>query len=89
MTGGSTLLAFEIKDGKSAAFEMLNKLELILISNNLGDARSLVTHPSTTTHKSLSDEDRVEVGITDGTIRLSVGLEHCDDLIRDLDGALI
>lgn len=88
MTGGSTLLAFEVEGGKSTAFEMLNKLSLILISNNLGDARSLVTHPSTTTHKSLSDEDREEVGITDGTIRLSVGLEHCDDLISDLDNAL-
>ncbi|MEO0327606.1 MAG: O-succinylhomoserine sulfhydrylase [Pseudomonadota bacterium] len=89
MSGGSTLVAFELDGGKSRAFEFLNKLELILISNNLGDAKSLVTHPTTTTHRNLSNEDRAQVGIKDGTVRLSVGLENCDDLIADLDRALL
>jgi len=88
MSEGSTMLAFEIKGGKRNAFEFLNRLELILLSNNLGDAKSLITHPSTTTHKDLSDEDCVEVGITQGMLRLSVGLENVDDLSIDLDRAL-
>ena len=88
MTGGSTLLAFEIEGGKSKAFEFLNRLSLILISNNLGDAKSLITHPSTTTHRNLADDEREEVGITDGTLRLSVGLEHAEDLISDIEQAL-
>ena len=75
MTGGSTLVTFEVKGGKQAAFDFINRLEVIKISNNLGDAKSLVTHPATTTHRNLSDEDRVEVGITGETVRLSVGLE--------------
>lgn len=88
MKAGSTLLAFEVNGGKAGAFEFLNALELILISNNLGDSRSLATHPATTTHRNLSFEERDEVGITEGIIRLSVGLENCDDLLRDLDHAL-
>ncbi len=88
MSGGSTLVAFEVKGGKKAAFKFSNALEVILISNNLGDAKSLITHPTTTTHKNLTDEARAELGITDGLLRLSVGLEDSDDLTEDLDIAL-
>ncbi len=88
MSGGSTLLAFEVEGGKSRAFEVLNRLNLIMISNNLGDAKSLITHPATTTHRNLADEERVQVGISDGILRLSAGLEHVDDLIADLEQAL-
>lgn len=88
MTGGSSLLAFELAGGKQAAFAFENALRLISISNNLGDAKSLITHPATTTHKNLSQEARAELGITDGMVRLSVGLEDPDDLIEDLEKAL-
>ena len=88
MSGGSTMVAFEIAGGKSAAFKFINSLETIQISNNLGDAKSLITHPATTTHKNLSEEDREELGISDGMIRLSVGLEDADDLIEDIHTAL-
>ncbi|MDO6964664.1 O-succinylhomoserine sulfhydrylase [Rhizobium alvei] len=88
MTGGSTLVAFELKGGKSAAFAVQNALDVVTISNNLGDAKSLITHPATTTHKNLSDEARAELGITPGILRLSAGIEDCDDLIEDFDRAL-
>lgn len=88
MTGGSTMVSFEVNGGKASAFKFINALETISISNNLGDAKSLITHPATTTHKNLSDEDRQEVGITDGTLRLSVGLEDSDDLLEDIQIAL-
>ena len=88
MTGGSTLLAFELKDGKDAAFKFLNALQLIRISNNLGDAKSLVTHPATTTHQRFTPEQRADMGVGDGLVRLSVGLEHADDLLADLTQAL-
>ncbi len=88
MTGGSTLICFEVKGGKRAAFAMENALQVIKLSNNLGDAKSLITHPATTTHKNLSEEDRTELGITEGTVRLSIGLEDSSDLIDDLDQAL-
>lgn len=88
MAGGSTMVAFEFKAGKDAAFTFQNALEVIRISNNLGDAKSLVTHPATTTHKNLSDEDRAELSIGDGLVRLSIGLEDCQDLIEDIDAAL-
>lgn len=88
MSGGSTMVCFEVEGGKSAAFKFINALETIKISNNLGDAKSLITHPATTTHKNLSDEDRIEIGITDGTLRLSVGLEDGDDLLEDVQMAL-
>ncbi|YBV95395.1 O-succinylhomoserine sulfhydrylase [Phyllobacteriaceae bacterium JZ32] len=88
MSGGSTLIAFDLKGGKKAAFAFENALKVILISNNLGDSKSLITHPATTTHKNLSDEGRAEAGITDGMLRLSVGLEDVDDLIEDIDVAL-
>ncbi|HVX78478.1 MAG TPA: O-succinylhomoserine sulfhydrylase [Bradyrhizobium sp.] len=88
MRGGSTLVGFEVKGGKAAAFRVLNALKIARISNNLGDAKSLVTHPATTTHQRLSPEARAELGIGEGFIRFSVGLEHRDDLIEDLQAAL-
>ena len=81
-------MAFEIKGGKKAAFAFENALQIIRISNNLGDAKSLVTHPSTTTHKNLSEDDREELGISDGLVRLSIGLEDGDDLMLDVEQAL-
>ncbi|KPL52483.1 O-succinylhomoserine sulfhydrylase [Prosthecomicrobium hirschii] len=88
MTGGSSLVCFEVAGGKAGAFAVANGLEIIRISNNLGDAKSLITHPSTTTHQRLTPEARAELGITDGMLRLSVGLEDPDDLVEDLIGAL-
>ena len=88
MRGGSTLVAFEIKGGKQAAFRFQDALKLVRISNNLGDAKSLITHPATTTHQRLKPEQRAALGITDGMVRLSCGLEHPDDLIEDLMAAL-
>ncbi len=88
MSGGSSLVAFELAGGKEAAFAFENALSLVAISNNLGDAKSLVTHPATTTHKNLSAEARGELGIYDGLVRLSVGLEDPDDLIEDIEEAL-
>lgn len=88
MTGGSTMIALELKGGKKAAFAFENALEVISISNNLGDAKSLITHPATSTHKNLSDEAKAELGITDGLLRLSIGLEDADDLIDDIGFAL-
>ncbi|OAF12836.1 O-succinylhomoserine sulfhydrylase [Bradyrhizobium neotropicale] len=88
MRGGSTLVGFEVKGGKQAAFRVLNALKLAKISNNLGDAKSLVTHPATTTHQRLKPEDRAALGISEGFIRFSTGLEHADDLIEDLTAAL-
>lgn len=87
MTGGSTLIAFEVEGSKAAAFAFENALRTVQISNNLGDAKSLITHPATTTHKNLAEDARAELGITDGTVRLSVGLEDVDDLIEDLGAA--
>jgi len=88
MRAGSTLVGFEVKGGKAAAFRTLNALRLARISNNLGDAKSLVTHPATTTHQRLTPEARAELGISDGFIRFSTGLEHPDDLIEDLHAGL-
>jgi O-succinylhomoserine sulfhydrylase len=88
MRAGSTLLAFEIGGGKPAAFRFQDALRLIRISNNLGDAKSLITHPATTTHQRLTPAARAELGITDGLVRLSCGLEHCDDLVEDVVTAL-
>jgi O-succinylhomoserine sulfhydrylase len=88
MRAGSTLIGFEVKGGKAAAFRALNGLKLARISNNLGDAKSLVTHPATTTHQRLTQEARAELGISEGFIRFSAGLEHRDDLIEDLQAAL-
>src|ERR1700716_3638549 len=88
MRAGATLVGFEVKGGKAAAFRCLNALKLARISNNLGDAKSLVTHPATTTHQRLTLEARAELGISEGFIRFSAGLEHRDDLIEDLQAAL-
>jgi len=88
MTGGGPIVAFDVKGDKGAAFRIMNTLEIFEISNNLGDAKSLVTHPATTTHQRLSPETRAELGISDETIRLSIGLEDVDDLMADLEQAL-
>jgi O-succinylhomoserine sulfhydrylase len=88
MRAGSTLVGLEVRGGKAAAFRCLNALRLARISNNLGDAKSLVTHPATTTHQRLTPEARAELGISDGFIRFSTGLEHADDLTEDLVQAL-
>ncbi len=88
MTGFGTLIAFELPGGKAEAFRFLNALELIDISNNLGDAKSLITHPATTTHRAMGPEGRAQIGVTDGMLRLSVGLEDPEDLAEDLLQAL-
>jgi O-succinylhomoserine sulfhydrylase len=88
MKAGSTLVAFEIKGGKAAAFRFQDALKLVRISNNLGDAKSLITHPATTTHQRLAPAQRAELGISDGLVRLSCGLEHPDDLVEDVMTAL-
>jgi O-succinylhomoserine sulfhydrylase len=88
MGSGGTLLAFDIKGGKEAAFRFMNALEIIKISNNLGDAKTIATHPATTTHQHLPDDQKQKLGITPGLIRLSVGLEDPGDLIADLKAAL-
>ena len=88
MRAGSTLVGFEVKGGKAGAFRCLNALQIARISNNLGDAKSLVTHPATTTHQRLAPETRAELGISEGFIRFSAGLEHVDDLIEDFAAAL-
>ena len=88
MSAGSTMVAFEVKGGKEGAFAFERALSLVKISNNLGDAKSLVTHPSTTTHQRLEQAERLELGITDGVVRLSVGLEDLEDLWADIDQAL-
>ncbi|MGB8400885.1 O-succinylhomoserine sulfhydrylase [Bradyrhizobium sp.] len=88
MRAGSTLIGFEVRGGKAAAFRCLNALTISRISNNLGDARSLVTHPATTTHQRLTPEARAELGISEGFVRFSAGLEHADDLIEDFEAAL-
>ena len=87
MLGGSNLIAFDLGT-QAAAFNFLNALSLVDISNNLGDARSMATHPTTTTHRSMTDEQRLEIGLTPGWVRLSVGLEGAADLARDLVRAL-
>ncbi|MFG1359813.1 O-succinylhomoserine sulfhydrylase [Xanthobacter pseudotagetidis] len=88
MSGGGTLVTFVVEGGKEGAFRFANALRLIRISNNLGDAKSLITHPATTTHQRFTPEARAEMGISDGLLRLSVGLEHADDLIDDLKAAI-
>jgi O-succinylhomoserine sulfhydrylase len=88
MPGGGQMIAFEVEGGKKGAFRCLNGLRLIRLSNNLGDAKSLVTHPATTTHFKLTPEQRSELGISDGMIRLSIGLEAAEDLADDLESAL-
>jgi len=88
MYGGGTVVTFELLGGKSEAFKLMNALEVVDISNNLGDAKSLITHPATTTHRRLGAEARLAVGITDGVLRVSVGLEDIRDLVEDFERAL-
>jgi len=88
MGQGGTLLALDIAGGQAAAFRFLNALQVVLISNNLGDAKSIATHPATTTHQRLAEERRAALGITPGLVRLSVGLEDPEDLLTDLRAAL-
>ncbi len=88
MQGGGTVLAIDVTGGRDAAFRVLNALEIFTISNNLGDAKSIVTHPATTTHQRLPDDRKAQLGITPGLIRISVGLEDPDDLLEDLCAAL-
>jgi O-succinylhomoserine sulfhydrylase len=88
MSAGGTVVTFELEGGKDEAFRLLDALRIIDISNNLGDSKSLVTHPATTTHRRLGEAARLAVGITDGIVRVSVGLEDPDDLMADLEQAL-
>jgi O-succinylhomoserine sulfhydrylase len=88
MTAGGTVVTFEVAGGKDAAFSVMNAFGLIAVSNNLGDSKSLATHPATTTHMRIGDAERAKLGITDGVIRLSVGLEDVDDVKDDLAQAL-
>lgn len=88
MSGGGTLIGIELQGGREEAFRFLDALQLIAISNNLGDAKSLITHPATTTHQRFSQQVRESMGIQEGYLRLSIGLEHSDDLLADIDAAL-
>ncbi len=88
MSGGSSIVAFEVTGGKARAFRLLNALELVDIANNLGDAKSLITHPATTTHQRIPAPERAELGITEGLLRISVGLEDVEDVKEDLAQAL-
>ena len=85
---GGGIVTFEIKGGTEAALKFLNRIKMISLSSNLGDTRSIVTHPATTTHSKLSPEERAAVGISDGLIRISVGLEHIEDIMGDVGQAL-
>ena len=90
MAAGGTVVTFEVEGGKDAAFAVLDALRVVDISNNLGDAKSLVTHPATTTHRRLTPQARADAGITDGVVRISVGLEDADDLLaRPRAGAAV
>jgi O-succinylhomoserine sulfhydrylase len=88
MGSGGTVFAIEIKGGQEASFTFLNRLQIAVISNNLGDAKSIATHPATTTHQRLPDDQKAALGITDGLIRFSVGLEDQEDLLADILAAL-
>ena len=88
MSGGGTTLSFEVSGGSTELFKVMDKLKVIDISNNLGDSKSLITHPASTTHRRLDPSTRASMGITDSLARLSVGLEHSSDLIKDLQQAL-
>ncbi len=88
MKAGGCVVAFELKGGLGAGKKFFDSIEMLSLSANLGDTRSIVTHPASTTHSKLSVEERLECGITDGMIRVSVGLEHVDDIIRDIEQAL-
>jgi O-succinylhomoserine sulfhydrylase len=85
---GGTMVTFEVEGGKEAAFRVLRALKIIDISNNLGDVKSLMTHPASTTHRNIGADARAMMGVSDGMLRLSVGLEEVDDLLADLNRAL-
>ena len=87
MSGFSNLLAFDL-GSREAAWRFLDRLNLVDISNNLGDAKSMATHPCTTTHRSMPEAERLEIGLTEGWVRMSVGLEGAGDLVRDVSRAL-
>jgi O-succinylhomoserine sulfhydrylase len=89
METGGTVLSLDIAGGKAAAFRFLDALRIVLISNNLGDAKSIVTHPATTTHQRLTPDQRAALGIGDGLVRISIGLEDPADLIEDVSQALV
>jgi O-succinylhomoserine sulfhydrylase len=88
MSAGGSVVTFDLRGGKEAAFRFLDALRLVDVSNNLGDAKSLVTHPATTTHMRIGAEERARLGIADGTVRLSIGLEDLADLVEDIAEAL-
>ena len=88
MGAGGTVISLEVKDGQAGAFRFLNALGIVMISNNLGDAKSIVTHPATTTHQRLPDDQKARLGITPGLVRLSVGIEDIEDLLADIRSAL-
>jgi O-succinylhomoserine sulfhydrylase len=88
MSQGGGMVSFEIKGGVERGSKFLNIVKMMSLTANLGDTRSIATHPASTTHSKLSDEDKMAVGITDGLIRISVGLEHINDIIDDIDQAL-
>jgi O-succinylhomoserine sulfhydrylase len=88
MKAGGCVVAFELKGGLDAGKKFFDSIGLLSLSANLGDTRSIVTHPATTTHSKLSVEERMDCGITDGMVRVSVGLEHVDDIISDIEQAL-
>ena len=89
MTGGAgALLGFELKDGENAGRKFIDNLKLLYHVANIGDARSLAIHPASTTHSQLSDDEKLSSGVTPGYIRLSIGIEHIDDIIGDLEQAL-
>jgi O-succinylhomoserine sulfhydrylase len=88
MTGGGTVVTFEVAGGKAGAFQVMNGFQLIAVSNNLGDSKSLATHPATTTHMRIGEHERARLGITDGVIRVSIGLEDVLDIQDDLRQAL-
>ena len=85
---GGSMIGFNVKGGKAEAFKLMNRLAVIDISNNLGDSKSLITHPASSTHRRLAPDVQAEMGITPGTLRLSVGLESVSDLLKDLEQAL-
>ena len=87
MSGGGNVIAFDL-GSREAAWRFLDTLAIVDISNNLGDAKSMATHPSTTTHRSMPEEQRLEIGLTEGWVRMSVGLEGLGDLVRDVSRAL-
>ncbi len=88
MTGGGTVVTFDVEGGRQRAFDLMRRLSIIDISNNLGDSKSLITHPASTTHRNIGEEERARVGIGEGMLRVSVGLEEPEDLITDLSQAI-